>query len=41
MERYNFKKVELNWQKYWDENKSFASKIDKNKKKFYVLEMFP
>ena len=41
MERYNFKKVELNWQKYWDENKSFASKIDKSKKKFYVLEMFP
>jgi leucyl-tRNA synthetase len=41
MERYNFKKVELNWQRYWDENKSFASKIDKNKKKFYVLEMFP
>jgi len=41
MERYNFKKVELNWQKYWDEKKSFASKIDKNKKKFYVLEMFP
>ena len=41
MERYNFKKVELSWQKYWDENKSFASKIDKNKKKFYVLEMFP
>ena len=32
MERYNFKLVENKWQKFWDENKTFKSKIDKNKK---------
>ena len=41
MERYNFKIVEDKWQKYWDKNKSFKSEINKNKKKFYCLEMFP
>ncbi len=41
MERYNFKIVEKNWQKYWEEKKTFSTKIDKNKKKFYCLEMFP
>ncbi len=41
MERYNFKKVESFWQKNWLENKSFVSKNDETKKKFYCLEMFP
>ena len=41
MDRYNFKSIEEKWQKYWDENKSFKSQIDKSKKKFYCLEMFP
>jgi leucyl-tRNA synthetase len=41
VERYNFKEVESFWQNYWDSNKSFKTKIDKNKKKFYCLEMFP
>ena len=41
MDRYNFKTVEQKWQKYWDENKVFSTKVDKNKKKFYCLEMFP
>ena len=41
MERYNFKSIEEKWQKNWDENKQFSSKIDINKKKFYCLEMFP
>ena len=41
MERYNFKLVEDKWQTFWDKNKSFKSEIDKNKKKFYCLEMFP
>ena len=41
MERYNFKTVEEKWQKYWKNNKVFATRIDKNKKKFYCLEMFP
>jgi len=41
VDRYNFKKVEEKWQKKWEENKIFSTKIDKNKKKFYCLEMFP
>ena len=41
MNRYNFKIVENKWQKYWEENKSFKSVLDKSKKKFYCLEMFP
>ena len=41
MERYNFKIVEEKWQKFWEQNKSFKTKSDKNKKKFYCLEMFP
>ena len=41
MERYNFKEIEFKWQKFWGDNQSFSTKIDKNKKKFYCLEMFP
>ncbi len=41
MDRYNFKLIENKWQKYWEKNKIFKSKLDKNKKKFYCLEMFP
>jgi len=39
--RYNFKSIEQKWQKYWNDNKVFSTKVDKNKKKFYCLEMFP
>jgi leucyl-tRNA synthetase len=41
VDRYNFKIVEERWQKFWDQKKIFSTKIDKNKKKFYCLEMFP
>ena len=41
MDRYNFKIVEKKWQSYWEDNKFFKSKLDKSKKKFYCLEMFP
>jgi len=41
VERYNFKIIEDKWQKFWDKNKSFKSEINRNKKKFYCLEMFP
>ncbi len=40
-DRYNFKTVEEKWQHHWNKNNSFASNIDRNKKKFYCLEMFP
>ena len=41
MDRYNFKSNEEKWQKFWDKNKTFKSRVNKNKKKFYCLEMFP
>ena len=41
MERYNFKIVEKKWQEFWSQNQTFKSKINKDKKKFYCLEMFP
>ena len=41
MERYNFKNIEPKWQKCWEDKKIFRASIDKTKKKFYCLEMFP
>jgi len=41
VERYNFKLIETKWQKQWEKEKTFSTKLDKNKKKFYCLEMFP
>jgi leucyl-tRNA synthetase len=41
VDRYNFKTVEQKWQKLWAKEKVFSTKLDKNKKKFYCLEMFP
>ncbi len=41
MERYNFKNIESKWQNFWNQNKIFNTRINKNKKKFYCLEMFP
>ena len=41
MERYNFKIVEEKWQMHWEKEKTFSVKVDKSKKKFYCLEMFP
>jgi leucyl-tRNA synthetase len=41
VDRYNFKIVEEKWQKYWEDNNTFSTKVDKTQKKFYCLEMFP
>jgi len=41
VDRYNFKIVEKKWQGFWAKNKTFKSILNKNKKKFYCLEMFP
>ncbi len=38
---YNFSEIEERWRKYWQEHNTYASKVDKSKKKFYVLDMFP
>ena len=37
----NFSKIELKWQKKWEEKKIFEISEDSKKEKFYVLEMFP
>jgi leucyl-tRNA synthetase len=39
--RYNFKEIEIKWQKHWEDKKSFLAKVDLKKPKFYCLEMFP
>ena len=41
MDRYNFKTIENKWQKLWEDNNTFKTKVDKSKEKFYCLEMFP
>ena len=41
MERYNIKSIEKKWQDLWSEKKTHAATVDKSKKKFYCLEMFP
>lgn len=40
---YPFHEIELKWQRYWEENKTFRTpdEIDTSKPKFYVLDMFP
>ena len=40
MEKYNFKIIEKKWQEHWEKIK-FLKPREKNKKKFYCLEMFP
>ena len=39
--RYNHKVVEARWQKQWLDKKIFNASKTENKKKYYVLEMFP
>ncbi len=39
--RYNHKVIEKKWQEIWSEQNVFKTSIHKNKKKYYVLEMFP
>jgi len=41
MSRYNFKLVEKKWQKLWKSNNVFKTEIEKDKKKYYLLDMFP
>ena len=38
---YNFRDIEDKWQRYWRENKSYKCDIVSDKKKYYVLDMFP
>ncbi len=39
--KYDFRKIEKKWQKYWFENQTYSVHEDQKKLKFYVLDMFP
>ncbi len=38
---YNFREIEKKWQKNWVKNKTYKVVENKNKPKYYVLDMFP
>lgn len=38
---YSFKDIEEKWQKRWQAEQVYETKIDESKPKFYVLDMFP
>jgi leucyl-tRNA synthetase len=40
-QRYNPKEIEEKWQKVWENEQLFKVTEDPNKKKYYLLEMFP
>lgn len=39
--KYDHKKIEAKWQKFWLDNKTFKVEVDHSKPKYYVLDMFP
>ena len=41
MTTYNPKEIESKWQSFWSKEKTFSVKEDPDKKKYYVLDMFP
>ena len=41
LDRYNFSEIEAKWQKKWEDENAFKVVEDKDKEKYYVLEMFP
>ncbi|MCM8801047.1 MAG: leucine--tRNA ligase [Candidatus Omnitrophica bacterium] len=38
---YSFKKIEKKWQEIWEKRKIFRARFNPQKKKYYLLEMFP
>lgn len=40
-QKYSPRSVEKKWQQYWDKSQVFKASEDVNKKKYYLLEMFP
>ncbi len=41
MADYNHNDIESRWQQYWRDNGVFKTEINKDKPKYYVLDMFP
>ena len=40
-EKYDHEKIETKWQAFWGDSKLFEVKTDRDKEKYYLLEMFP
>ena len=38
---FNHQVIEKKWQAFWADNQTFKTGTDKNKPKFYALDMFP
>jgi leucyl-tRNA synthetase len=38
---FDHQKIEVKWQKYWDDHQTFKTDDDSDKPKYYVLDMFP
>jgi leucyl-tRNA synthetase len=41
MSRYPFQETEAKWQRIWEEQGTFAARVEPGRPKYYVLEMFP
>lgn len=39
--KYDHRRIEAKWQKFWQDNQTFRAEIDTSKPKYYVLDMFP
>ena len=38
---YDFRAIEQKWQRRWAERKTYKVEVDKNRLKYYVLDMLP
>jgi len=41
MAGYDHREIDAKWQKWWEDNNTFATPTDRTKPKYYVLDMFP
>lgn len=39
--KYDHRRIEEKWQKYWEDRQTFRSQVDHSKEKYYILDMFP
>lgn len=39
--KFDHLSIEKKWQNYWEEKSCFSASLDKGKKKYYILDMFP
>src|SRR5580704_12739614 len=39
--RYDHRRIEQKWQKYWEDRQTFRADVDRTKPKYYILDMFP